>query len=354
MTFRHTNIVERMGALTLIILGEGVIGMTESVSFMLNNGSQISPSTVGLVAAAILIIYVLWMLYFDHADTLDHPGGRINMQKPWYQIWAFLHFPLHTAMLLTLEGSAKFVIWSNANGILDFVLNTFWTASDSYVENGFQLSGNLQLELNKIVATYSLFESEIHKPEFRSYLTDLQNLGSFNGSLEKVNTSSGIMTSMLNSLINRTNDLYDVEVSFTSHDDDMYAQIFEAYFDWYIAFFVAAGLVLILLALQRYVGHQSEIDEGIESPCPVAKRAVPGIAVTLQCGIGIGLAFVSLFANWQDSDQFYNFVYSPWIIPTVLFAFSLGKSFSISGYLPWLTIFLQSLSATMSSTTGRP
>lgn len=332
MTFEHSNIVERMGALTLIILGEGVIAMTESVSFMLRNGSRISTSSVGLVIAAVLTVYVLWMLYFDHADNLDHPGARINKQKPWCQIWAFLHFPLHTAILLTLEGSARFVIWSNANRVLDFVLNSFWTSSDTFpdVKDGIQLSSNLQLELKNINATYPFFDSEISKPDFKSYLTDLQNLGSFVDSPELVNKSYDIMNSMLDSLINRTNELYDVEVSFTSHGD-IYSQVFEAFLDWYIAFFVAAGLVLVLLALQRYVGHQPKRDGRIKPPPTAAKLAVPGIAVILQFSIGIALASVSLFAKWQDSDQFYNFVYSPWIIPTVLLAFCLGKWFSIFG-----------------------
>jgi len=103
MFFDKSNIVERMGALTLIIMGEGIIGMTEAVSNMFSSSSHISSQTGWLVVAAVLIIYVIWMLYFDHTDKLDHPGGRINKQGPWCQIWTFLHFPLHVAILLTLE-----------------------------------------------------------------------------------------------------------------------------------------------------------------------------------------------------------------------------------------------------------
>lgn len=33
MAFDETNIVERMGALTLIIMGEGIIGMTVSLTY---------------------------------------------------------------------------------------------------------------------------------------------------------------------------------------------------------------------------------------------------------------------------------------------------------------------------------
>lgn len=44
------------------------------------------------------------MLYFDQID----PGrfGTIRVQ-----IWTLLHYPLHVAILLTEEGSSKFILW---------------------------------------------------------------------------------------------------------------------------------------------------------------------------------------------------------------------------------------------------
>ena len=67
--------------------------------------------------------------------------------------------------------------------------------------------------------------------------------------------------------------------------------------------------------------------DGIKRHLKVAgKRPFAWVALALQCSIGVGLALVSLLAKWKDSDAFWNFITSAWIIPTVLLAFSLGKA----------------------------
>ncbi len=44
------------------------------------------------------------MLYFDQIDP--DRFGTIGVQ-----IWTLLHYPLHVAILLTVEGSSKFILW---------------------------------------------------------------------------------------------------------------------------------------------------------------------------------------------------------------------------------------------------
>jgi hypothetical protein len=342
MKFDTTNIVERMGALTLIIMGDGIIAMTESVSFMLKTQCEIPASTAVLVIAAVLIIYVLWMLYFDHADKLDHPGGRINKHKPWCQIWAFLHFPLHIALVLTLKGSARFVLWWNANGVIIFLMDNFNTYWNFYpYDNGTQLLQTLQEQLANISDTNSALGAEIQKADFQSKIMDLQKLGPFNDSSANGNNAWDIMYSMENTLLNRTCDLFDINLSkfprmlsnSTAANSEQVSsnisQIYEAFRDWYIVFFVAAGCVLILLALARYVGHQSPLprSKGMTKPhVSGRKHKVPWVAITIQCLIGTGLAFISLLGQWEYSNAFFNFIHSQWIIPTVLLAFCLGES----------------------------
>jgi hypothetical protein len=223
-------------------------------------------------------------------------------------------------------------LW-NALGVLNFVNENFATNSDYYpdVYNGTQLYHHLQIELDKINAKYPFFGSEISSVDFQSNLTGLLKLGTFNGNSENDTESFDIMNFTYYSLVSKAGDLFDIEVSQASNNiSQTEEEIFKAFFDWYIAFFVAAGCVLLLLALARYVGHESQIpesDAGIGPRRSSGKRAIPGIAITLQCIIGIGMAFVSLLAKWQNSNSFENFLGSPWIIPTVLLAFSLGKWF---------------------------
>jgi hypothetical protein len=344
MTFSETNIVERMGALSLIIIGEGIIGMTESVSFLFKTSSKISSSTIGLVIAVVLVIYILWMLYFDHTDKVDDAGARITKEEPWRQLWAFLHFPLHVAILLTLEGSAKLVLWWNANEALNFLSYNFGIYYPT-VDNGTQLAQLIRDQLGHIVEVYPFLDEEIHTPDFQSNLTRLGQLGAFNGTSDNDFNAFWIMSLMQDNFFTAICDTLGIEYkqpslgnSLTASDsqavdlaDMKVSAILQVFYDWLVIFLVAAGCVLLLLALLRYVGHQkmpiAKSVDGIGDHFEVAgKRPFAWVALALQCFIGVGLALVSLIAKWKGSDAFWNFITSPWIIPTVLLAFFLGET----------------------------
>src|SRR5271163_3697847 len=68
VSFKHTHLVERVGLLTLIIMGEGIIGMTGSVSTILQNTNAVNASAIGTIIASILLIYFIWVLYFDQIE----------------------------------------------------------------------------------------------------------------------------------------------------------------------------------------------------------------------------------------------------------------------------------------------
>ena len=53
--FKHTNINERCGLLTLIILGEGIIVLAKSFNYIVK-GENFSPAIIGQVISAVLII----------------------------------------------------------------------------------------------------------------------------------------------------------------------------------------------------------------------------------------------------------------------------------------------------------
>lgn len=105
LSFKHTHLVERVGLLSLIIMGEGIIGLVKSTSYTIQ-GTSISIWQESLiVAAAILLIYLIYILYFDNVD--HHGFGTIGQQ-----IWTLLHFPTHVAILLTVEASTALLIWN--------------------------------------------------------------------------------------------------------------------------------------------------------------------------------------------------------------------------------------------------
>jgi low temperature requirement protein LtrA len=56
VSFKHTHLVERIGLLTLIIMGEGIIGLATSVSTILQNSTTVSKSAIGTIIGGVLLI----------------------------------------------------------------------------------------------------------------------------------------------------------------------------------------------------------------------------------------------------------------------------------------------------------
>ncbi|KNG83660.1 hypothetical protein ANOM_007332 [Aspergillus nomiae NRRL 13137] len=91
----HLNV--RMGLLTLIIIGEGVISVTRIVNRTVRPGGWTKWSFVHILGVT-TNVYFLWQAYYDLS-----PRGMLG--KYSQQLWAQLHFPFHVALVLLLEGS---------------------------------------------------------------------------------------------------------------------------------------------------------------------------------------------------------------------------------------------------------
>lgn len=83
---------------------------------------------VGQIIAAVLIIYFLYMLYFDRMQ--EEHFGSIRQQA-----WSFLHFPLHLVLVLALQGVSLLIIWRQAVESLN-VLKDYWTPAVNWVVDG--------------------------------------------------------------------------------------------------------------------------------------------------------------------------------------------------------------------------
>lgn len=115
--------VQRMSLLTLIILGEGIIVICKSISKIVKNDFLWSAAVIGQIIAAILIIYFLYMSYFDRLH--EEHFGSIKQQ-----IWSFLHFPLHIVLVLVLQGVSILVIWRQAVEALEIFLGSITVVLD--------------------------------------------------------------------------------------------------------------------------------------------------------------------------------------------------------------------------------
>ena len=102
LSFKKTHLVERMGLLTLIVLGEGAIGVTKTISRMMGQNG-LDPEGSGLVLCIVLLLIGIWMVYFD-----NHPHGHFGTIKQ--QVWSALHFPIHLALVGLVEGAQQIAL----------------------------------------------------------------------------------------------------------------------------------------------------------------------------------------------------------------------------------------------------
>ncbi|KAL8875923.1 MAG: hypothetical protein Q9198_005788 [Flavoplaca austrocitrina] len=123
VSFEHTNLSERCGLLTLIILGEGIIVLSKSMNYVVQ-GQNFSLGIIAQIISAVLIIYFVYMLYFD-SRTKYPPSSTLH------HFWALAHFPFHTALVLLMEGTSRFITWRNAMEIVDNIYNRYDTIWDS-------------------------------------------------------------------------------------------------------------------------------------------------------------------------------------------------------------------------------
>lgn len=109
ISFKGTHLVQRMSLLTLIILGEGVIALTSKCQRIVQSEGalRVTSSTVANIICAVLILYFIYCIYFDGLEE-DHFGTIMQ------QLWSCLHFPLHVALVLAVEGLAQCITWRAA------------------------------------------------------------------------------------------------------------------------------------------------------------------------------------------------------------------------------------------------
>ncbi len=146
-SFRLTCLSERVGLLTLIMIGEGIIGFSKTLSKIA--GTFASASMVaGQAVSAVLITYFLFHLYFDHANT--DILGTIRQH-----IWAILHYPLHIAFLLTLEGVNQLALFSVAGQQVTAIEDLFTAALTAGSSDRAAIVGTINDTVNALEADFA-------------------------------------------------------------------------------------------------------------------------------------------------------------------------------------------------------
>jgi low temperature requirement protein LtrA len=304
LNFRRTNIIERLGLLTLIILGEGVMGLGEAVSKIKDGDGIFSGDVIGQITCGVLIVYFLYMLYFDQIETKGRKIGSLRQQ-----IWTIGHFPFHVCILLVVAGFSQFTIWRR---IMDY-LNSTYNIISAVNPPTANTTAAWKSYADALNATLN---SNWPGLNFTSPLIDIaDNPGNYTTSNDSFFEILGTVAQFV------AEDYFEVDVSSdfntTLSEGGYLDQLVLVYSTVFLYFFISAGFALIILACLFVLGKKS-------------KTRVEYASIGVRLVVGIGLVLLStMYATFASStandDVFFNYFSSPWMIPTVVLAYALGK-----------------------------
>ena len=101
------HIAERYGLFTIILLGESVLAASTGVQNALTKAS-ITGSLVGVAAAALVLLFALWWLYF-----LEPAGEGLARHREGSYVWGYGHYGLF-ASLAALGGGLEVAVEQTA------------------------------------------------------------------------------------------------------------------------------------------------------------------------------------------------------------------------------------------------
>jgi hypothetical protein len=244
------------------------------------------------------------MLYFDKVE--HEVLGSIRPQ-----IWTLLHFPLHVAMLLTVEGNKRLITWAAAVQRLPNVgdFQNFYNTTTPGT-NGTKIAQALNKTLNSSLTTAMCHGSVAAAFNYTPILTQIRHLNLT--SEQELEELSSLLHEAWKALSLSVLTTYELTVpegvgSGISTSRTAFATLFATTF---LYFFIAGGSVLIFLNVLYWVGKQHN-----------AKVEMRLIVVETLAGIGLVLVAVVR----TNGDAFKSFILSPWPIPTMVLTYFTGE-----------------------------
>ncbi|PGH17370.1 hypothetical protein AJ80_04825 [Polytolypa hystricis UAMH7299] len=319
LSFKGTPIVERFGGLTLIVLGEGVVGMTKAVTRIAQGAADISPSSVGLITAYVLIIYCIYMIYFDHVD--ENRFGSIRQQ-----IWALLHYPLHIGILLTIEGARGWVLYDVA---IKLYTNAVQEAASSLkeIDTADQLVASLKALLSSV--TVRLKSNQI-APDFAPIFDKILALDDGNTTVADNGTIIELVfNDFMSELMFWIMKTFGVDVPSNPSENipafQRLVQVTSKFYVLYKYFFLAAGLTLVFLAIIQWFGksHKTRGELVFIITCATVGIGLALVATIVTTGVDFTNLDLNEIIEISTSTIIDRYMDSGWIEPTVLLSYGL-------------------------------
>ncbi|KAB8238477.1 uncharacterized protein BDW43DRAFT_296708 [Aspergillus alliaceus] len=293
----HLNV--RMGLLTLIIIGEGVISVTRIVNRTVRPGGWTKWSFVHILGVT-TNVYFLWQAYYDLSPTSI-------FDKYSQQVWAQLHFPFHVALVLLLEGSQILALTLDITLKLTYLKETIMFACEEPRPRPGMAIGLLRNTIEDMEINYNRGAIK-EKMAIDAILRDLPNLPLCPG--EKV-IGFSITNNRLNDLVgNVTAALFSSMGIMPSEETNIgqltSSQLLRMYMEMlgfvYVYFFVAASLVMFLFAAFAML----------------TRRHTSCASIGIAARIILGVFLMSLVSFVRQFALAYAFMTSP----TILYAFT--------------------------------
>ncbi|KAF2036067.1 hypothetical protein EK21DRAFT_106173 [Setomelanomma holmii] len=297
LSFKKTHLMERMSLLTIIVIGEGAIGVTKTVSRLMGKHG-LDVEGCFLIMCIICILVFIWALYFD-----NFPHGHYGTIRQ--QIWSILHFPFQLAIVGVVEGSQQLALarYTIKNA---FKINTDITKY-CVKENldGTKLRDSLMkllgyFELDSKIETYAWYqEAQYH----------IYNLGNTTGICAKANATtyeaSGWPDDFVRVDSSISNGMYlglGIKLPVKKLEEwdplDIAVESWELVYMYYWSCFCALILCLIifLILIRR---HKADLFDftSIISRCLV---------------LGVGAALLAVIAN---KTRLHAVLSTPWLLP---------------------------------------
>ncbi|KAG4435579.1 hypothetical protein IFR05_008925 [Cadophora sp. M221] len=325
VSFKNTHVVKRMGLLTIILLGEGVLNTARELSNTALHAGW-TPGAFGQALVAVLVIYMIWDLYFS--KTPNRHFGTLKQQ-----IYTILHYPFHLALALVLEGQ---VLWTEIANVGNRAVRLFAPAGDILTSNE-----PAAVQVQKLNET---FYSILNDIRYRNFFPVQEIEDAFNATYTAVlahndtsisNTLDSVITLIYNGLLAdegiQISDKTTQEIanSYTQRGNrtigtltsDAYAQLFGVSFIYYL---VCAGVVLIMLGVFRWLTLSR-------------KDGFDRVAIGVRVLLGLLLCGLSFLVVQKSGDLVDRYTESGWFLATFLLA--LGAVGSLDRILEQLGVW---------------
>ncbi|OAL02009.1 hypothetical protein IQ06DRAFT_346610 [Phaeosphaeriaceae sp. SRC1lsM3a] len=313
LSFQATHIGERLGLLGLIIIGEGVIGTTKTITrTMGKNGPTVPESSQ--IFCIVLILLFMWMLYFDKV-----PKYRFGVVKQ--QLWMALHLPFHLAMLGVVEGSQQLAqaryIYHNTRLLIS---NAYYACVGQHLE-GQALASNL----TKNIDYFKINESAQGEAALNLVWDQVYFLGNNTGVCSEYNTTRSIgsafggvpddFTFFFGRAIGAMFQSFNLDIP----GEDTTPGVETALNSWKVVYIYFWSAIILLLVCYTITALLAEADEIGHWRNPIRYLGISVLARTAM----IVMAAVLLGVGLREKGYYIwlqEYIASSWVLPTVVLA----------------------------------